>query len=141
MKTILNNPHIAFVIAVPVLLLLGMYLDPLVDFNIYDTYYVVDSSTVAIVCGFYALFYWFISRTGRKFSHWLSGIHIIVCFGLPLLAFLVAQLKGSDYDITKIKYYEALDTINFVVLLTILVGQLVFPINVVYALISYSKKE
>lgn len=92
----------------------------------------------ALVCAFYALFYWFVIWSGKIFSKHLTTIHLLITFGAPLLILLLNQFYSDDILNNSNNIIEM--TVGILIVL-ILLAQILFPINVVYALIRNPEKN
>jgi len=114
--------------------------EKVLDFNIYDTYYVISlhyvNTLISILFGIIGLGYWIMLKTKRKLSKWMNMLHITLTFGCPLLIWILAQFYRES-----IMEYNFNNNITFAIYLLALIailGQIIFPINIIMGLI---KKE
>lgn len=138
MNTLLQKPHLPFLLVIPILLLFAIIIggDSAIDINIHDTYFVIGHAhllkLIAIVAAVYGLFYWFIPYSGKIFSKRLTAAHLLISFGAPLLALLLWQF--ITYDLPQTDTNMALYWSIAVLWAITIVAQLLFPVNIVYAL-------
>lgn len=137
MNKLTQKPHPLFLLAIPPLLLAGFLSgDSTLDINIHDTYFIIARSNLAILVAnlftVYAFSYWLLTKTNRKLSKWLTGIHIVLTFGGILLAMVLALFYKEDDFLSNLNA-NLTASITLLVLIIIL-GQVIFPINVIYAL-------
>nr|WP_298996642.1 cbb3-type cytochrome c oxidase subunit I [uncultured Allomuricauda sp.] len=147
MNKIYKKPYLAFFSSIPIILLYGMLSgDATLDINIHDTYYVIANLHLAVLISFvFGIIgggYWITQRVGGKLSTWLSAIHIFVTIGGLLVIFLLPLFTFSSYSESSFPAYDDLVIKNLVlvcVLFSIALGQLLYLINLVLALIQKKK--
>ena len=108
----------------------------MMNINVLDTYFVFSQMSFAILIsvlfGIIGLGYWIIQKTNRKLSKRLNLIHIMLTFGGIFLIWILAQLfreSGMDYAFNN----NLTLAIYSIALITIL-GQLIYPINLIRGL-------
>ncbi len=117
--------------------------DTTLDINVHDTYFIIShlhlSVLISILFGIMGFGYWVIQRSGRKLSKWLNWTHILLTFGGILVVLILSRFysqKFADYE-----FNMALTQIINLIILLIIIGQLVFPINIVYGLLRKKKQN
>lgn len=113
----------------------------MLDINVHDTYFLFSKTelTIAIIIFFLiiGLGYWGMSITNRKLSRILYLIHITLTFGGILLIGVVTQLfreSRTEYD-----FNNHLTSAIYLIALITIIGQIAFPINIIYGLINKAK--
>lgn len=143
MNRITNKPHLIFWISIPVIILIGILKqEEILGFNVHDTYFLFNTGDLAIVISILfsiiGLGYWIILKSNRKLSKWLNLIHISLTFGGISIIWILDQLFKNP-----IKNYDFNNNLTLViyliVLLTIL-GQVIFPVNIISAIIKKPNK-
>lgn len=137
MEKLLINPYPIFIATIPFVLVIG-YLsgDATLDVNVHDTYFVTARSIIAystaLILGLYAFGYWLIGRFNRHLSKGLNILHVGLVYIGALILWLLSQLFRSD-----VMEYRFNDNLTFAIMIIsviMVLGQLVFPINIIYAL-------
>ena len=77
-------------------------------------------------------------KMNKKLSKWLSWIHIVLTFGGPLAAWIISNFYRTE--IVEFKFNNNLTLIITLIVLIIIFGQLIFPINIVRGLIIKKDK-
>lgn len=113
-----------------------------IDFNIYDTYYVIGNLHFAILISivFFSLGfgYWLMKKSGIKLSKRLTGIHLGLTFGGGILALLLSQFYSEDplnYD-----FNDKLTAMIYLIIAFIAIGQAIFAINLIVGLLNKPKQ-
>ena len=143
-KPLANNVHLIFVGSIPIMMILGMiWQDSSISFNLYDTYYFISfngfTKFVTVFFGLFGLGYWLIRKSDQTFSKYLKWIHIALTFGSIIIIPFLAQLYRSE-----IHEYEFNSTLNFIIsvtLITLILSQLLFPINFLYVLLRQYQRN
>ena len=139
MNKLIEKPHFIFLVSIPIIMLMGIFNKATVlDINISDTYYVIDylylTILISMLFGLIGIGYWIMQKTNRKLSNRLNWIHTVLTLGGTLLIWILTKFYQ-----TEIKEYEfnnnLTSSITLIILLVIL-GQLIFPINIIYGLIK-----
>ncbi|MEM9143582.1 MAG: hypothetical protein AAGA86_11385 [Bacteroidota bacterium] len=137
MYTFIKKPHIVFFLSIPVLLVLGiLYKDATFDINVYDTYFVISYQNWVILVSLYfftiGMLYRVLPQGNRTLSQSLTWIHIALTFGGALLVWVLTVLCGNDP-----MAYKLSNNVTTAITITVVlmgIGQLLFPINVLYAI-------
>ena len=140
MKYLLKKPHIIFLVSIPVLLLFGqLNRDTTLSFNMYDTYYVFAvaqlTALVAILFGAIGLGYWMMLRSKKDLSPRLNNWHIGLTFGGGALFLVLTLLYREGFNGN-----EYLRLIKYILGLLVILGQILFPINIFSSLIVKRNK-
>lgn len=116
--------------------------DAVLDINVHDTYYVIAYLHLAILIsiffGIIGIGYWIMLKVDRKLSKWLNWTHIGLTFGGTLVLWILTKLYR-----TGIMEYEFNNNLTLVITLIVLImiaGQLIFPINIIYGLTKKKNK-
>lgn len=142
MNRITNKPHLIFWLSIPLIMLSGFLssTENLV-INKYDTYYVFSLTDlnilISILFAIIGLGYWFMLKTNRKLSKWLNLTHIALTFGGILLIWVLSQLYRES--IMEFDFNENLTLAIYSIALIAVVGQIIFPINIISGLIKKEK--
>ncbi|MDC8004831.1 cbb3-type cytochrome c oxidase subunit I [Aureisphaera galaxeae] len=139
MKTVVEKPYLIFLLSIPMVLLIGVLSgDTAFDINVHDTYFVIAYShlttLISFVFGVIGIGYWTMYKTNRALSQWLNGIHIGLTFGGAIIVWIMTLFYGDE-----IMEYELNNNLSFVITLVIAImvlGQIIFPINIIYGLIK-----
>ncbi|QDO92496.1 hypothetical protein FNB79_00325 [Formosa sediminum] len=73
MKNLINKPHLIFLLAIPIIMLIGILSgDAVLDINVHDTYYVIShfhiATLISILFGIIEIGYWIMNKANRKLS-------------------------------------------------------------------------
>ena len=143
MKILNNKPHLIFLLAIPIIILIGILSgESVLDINVHDTYYVIAyfhlAMLISILFGIIGIGYWIMQKANRKLSKWLNWTHIGITFGGIIIVLILTQFYR-----TELMEYEFNNNLTFFVTLFILLvffAQLIFPINIIYGLIKKKNK-
>lgn len=143
MNKLIKNPHLIFLLAIPIIMLIGILSgDAVLDINVRDTYYVVEylhlASIISILFGIIGIGYWIMLKANRKLTKWLNWTHIGLTFGGPLVVWILTLFYRTE--IMEYGFNNNLTIIITLILLLIVLGQLVFPINIIYGFIKRKNK-
>ena len=143
MRNLIQKPHFIFLIAIPIVLLIGRWTrNDMMDINVHDTYFIISYVDLEIlissIFGIFALGYWILNKTGVRLSKKLNLGHLIMTFALPISALIISQFHSSD--ITKYEFNKNLNLIIMIINLIAVFGQILFPINMIYGLIRKKKQ-
>ena len=139
MSRITNKPHLIFWLSIPLIMLSGFVssTENLVV-NKYDTYYVFSLTdlniVISILFAIIGLGYWIMLKANRKLSKWLNLTHIALTFGGILLVWILSQLYRES--IVEFDFNENLTLAIYSIVLIAVVGQIIFPINIISGLIK-----
>ncbi|KJD36532.1 hypothetical protein PW52_02455 [Tamlana sedimentorum] len=140
MNRLIEKPHLAFLYAIPVIMLIGILSNGSADFNIHATYFIIDHLYLAIAISMVFVIigagYWLMQKF--KLSKWLNRIHMILTFGGICTAWILTKLHNVIN--TEHSFNDNTTTIVLLVVLLTLAGQLIFPINIIYGFINKKKK-
>lgn len=139
MNIITTKPHIIFLLSIPIVMLIGILSgDSAIDINVHDSYFVLGylhlAIFISILFGIFGIGYWTVQKAKKKLSKSLNLIHIILNFGGTLLILILAQLYRNG--IMNYEFNNNLTVILTLIGLAIIVGQVIFPINIIYALMK-----
>lgn len=143
MNKINEKPHLIFLLAIPIITLIGILSgDAMLDINVHDTYYVIAylhlAILISILFGIIGIGYWIMQKADRKLSKWLNWIHIGLTFGGTLIVWILTKFYRTE--IMEFEFNNNLTLIITLIILLVIVGQLIFPINIIYGLIKKKNK-
>jgi heme/copper-type cytochrome/quinol oxidase subunit 1 len=143
MKLLFKKPHLIFWISIPILMIIGLIGEnKVLDINVHDTYYIISHTHLAIFISFnfgiIGLGYWLALKTIRKLSKLLSLIHIIITFGGIILIWILSQLFRES--IMEQEYNTNLSLSITLITVIVILGQIIFPINIIRGLIKKNNK-
>lgn len=143
MNKLIEKPHLIFLFAIPIIMLIGILSgDALFDINVHDTYYVIAYShltiLISIFLGVIGIGYWVMQKSNRKLSKRLNWTHIAITFGGPLIVWVLTKFYRPE--IMEYRFNDNLTFIITIIILLILIGQIIFPINIIYGMISKRNK-
>lgn len=111
--------------------------DAILDINVHDTYYVIAyfhlAILISILFGIIGLGYWIMQKAGKKLSKGLNWTHIGLTFGETLMVWILTQLYRTDF--MEYEFNNILTLVISLIILLMVIGQLIFPINIIYGLI------
>jgi len=134
-----KNLHNIFWISIPILILIGfLNRGRFVDINIYDTYYILDFPLITYLISFIFLIiglgYRIMQRANKKVSRLLLRVHIMLTFGGLLVIWVLSlfyRLTGIGFE-----FNNNLSLVIYLISLIIILGQLLFPINMLRGMIK-----
>jgi len=143
MSRIINKPHLIFLLSIPIIMIIGFISgEAVLDINVHDTYYVITyihlTTLISILFGIIGLGYWIMLKANRKLSKWLNWTHIGLTFGGTIIILILAQLYRKE--IMEYEFNNNLTLIITLIILLMILGQIIFPINIIYGLIKKKKK-
>ena len=146
MKSILNKPQILLWILIPVILLIGFLADDeTLVINFHDSYYVIAlihlAEFVSILFGITGLGYWIILKVNRKLINVLTLTHIIITIGGSAILLLAPYFFSDDSTETTFFKFDNLieqNMMNLIALLLIVIGLIIFIINILESLFRNS---
>lgn len=143
MKNFIIKPHLIFLIAIPIIILIGILSgDAVLDINVHDTYYVIAyfylATLISILFGIIGIGYWIMQKANRKLSKWLNWTHVGLTFGGILIVWILTKFYRTE--IMEYEFNNNLSLIISLIVLFIIVGQLIFPINIIYGLTKKRNK-
>ncbi len=117
--------------------------DTVLSINIHDTYYVIAyfhlTILISLLFGVIGLGYWIMQKGNRRLSKWLSWTHVGLTFGGAFAVLILSQLYRGD-----IMEYEFNNNLNLTItllLFIIILGQIIFPINIIHGLLKRGKQN
>lgn len=139
MSQIVNKPHLIFIFTIPLVLLFGIFFgDSALDINVHDTYFVISymffAILISILLGVIGVGYWIMQKTNKRLSKQLIWVHIVLTYGGTLIISILSQLYRTE--LMEYKFNNNITLIMTLIVLLMLVGQLIFPINIVYGLLK-----
>ena len=143
MNQLIKNPHLIFLLAIPIIMLIGLLSgDAELDINVHDTYYVIAylhlAILISILFGIIGIGYWFMLKANRQLSKWLNLTHIGLTFGGPIVVWILTLFYRTE--ILEYEFNNNLTVIIILIILLIVLGQLIFPINIIYGFIKKKNK-
>ncbi|WP_418603005.1 hypothetical protein [Hwangdonia sp.] len=143
MNKLIEKPHLIFLLAIPIIMLIGILSgDTMLDINIHDTYYVIAyfhlAILISILFGVIGIGYWIMLKSDRKLSKWLNWTHIGLTFGGTFIVWILTKFYRTE--IMEYEFNNNLTLIITLILLLMIIGQLIFPINIIYGLIKKKNK-
>ncbi|OAD46255.1 hypothetical protein LPB303_03500 [Polaribacter atrinae] len=143
MKFLINKPHLIFLLSIPIIILFGILnRNEMLDINVHDTYFVFSqidlTILISILFGIIGIGYWMMLKANRKLSKWLNLIHITLTFGGILLIWILAQLFRES--IMEYNFNNNLTFGIYLIALIAIFGQLIYPINIISAIIKKRNK-
>jgi heme/copper-type cytochrome/quinol oxidase subunit 1 len=142
MNRLIKKPHLIFLFTIPILMIKGVLCDDAqLDINVHDTYFVIThfhlTILISILFGIIGIGYWMMQKMDRKLSRFLNWAHIGLTFGGPLIIFILAQLYREE--IIEYEFNNNLSLIIYLIFILVILGQIIFPINIIYGLIKKSR--
>ena len=139
MNKLIEKPHLIFLLAIPIIMLIGILSeDAVLDINVHDTYYVIAylhlSILISILFGIFGIGYWIMLKADRKLSKWLNWTHIGLTFGGTLIVWILTKFYRTE--VMEYQFNNNLTIIITLFILLMIVGQLIFPINIISGLIK-----
>ena len=117
--------------------------DTMLDINVHDTYYVIAYLHLAILVSILFVIigigYWIMQKAGRKLSKWLNWTHIGLTFGGTLVVWILTKFYRTE--IMEYEFNNNLTLIITLVVLLMIIGQIIFPINIIYGLTKKKKRS
>ena len=143
MNKLIEKPHLIFLLAIPIIMLIGILSgNAMLDINVHDTYYVISYSHMAILIsilfGIIGIGYWIMQKVDRKLSKWLNWTHIGLTFGGTLIVWILTKFYRTE--IIEYEFNNNLTLIITSIILVMIIGQIIFPINMIYGLINKKNK-
>ncbi len=144
MNKLVEKPHLAFLLAIPILMLIGILRgNATLDINVHDTFYVIAylhlATLISILFGIIGMGYWIMLKSDRKLSKWLNGTHIGLTFGGIIVVWILTKFYRSET--VEYQFNSKLTLIITLIIILMIVGQLIFPINIIYGLIKKKKNN
>lgn len=144
MNKLLEKPHLIFSLTIPIIALIGILSgEAVLDINVHDTYYVVAylhlAILISVLFGIIGMGYWIMQKADRKLSKWLIWTHIGLTFGGILVVWILTHFYRTE--IMEYEFNNNLTLIIMLIVLFMIFGQLIFPINIIYGLIKKKNKN
>ncbi len=116
--------------------------DSVLDINVHDTYYIIAylhlAIMISILFGIIGIGYWIMTKADRKLSKWLNWTHIGLTFGGTLFVWILTKFYRTE--IMEYEFNNNLTLIITLIIVLMIIGQLIFPINIIYGLIKKKNK-
>ncbi len=149
MTTPIKKPHLIFLFAIPVLLLIGILSwDTVLDINVHDTYFVIAHLHIAIllsvVFGLLGLGYWIVLKVGGKLSKVLTLVHMVFTIGGVLGLYLLPVFSFTSESTSNFPQYDDLVIKNIMtvcVLVIMVCAQLLYLANVTIGVFGKRKNQ
>jgi len=138
MNRIIKKPYKPFLLAIlPVMLLGFLSRGAVLDINIHDTYVIINywhmALLISVLFAISGISYWAMTKANKKPATWLSAIHLILTFGGSLMLWILPNF----YSVYSFAYaFNNLTAAIIISILVMLIGQILFPINIVYGLLK-----
>lgn len=144
MSNIINRPHLIFLLSIPITILVGFLNgNEMLDINVRDTYFIFSKTDLSIAISILfltiGLGYYMMSKTNRRLSRSLYLIHLTLTYGGILLLAVLAQFLRESR--TAYDFNNNLTSAMYLIALVAIIGQIVFPINMIYGLINKTKNS
>lgn len=149
MKNLINKPHLIFLLAIPIIMLIGIFSrDSALETNVHDTYYVIAhvhlATLISIFFGIIGIGYWVMQNTKRKLSKWLNWIHIIMTIGGFITMFVISHLTFDSSLQSEFPLFDNLSKQSLIlslIFLIILFGQLFYLVNIIIGIFRENKNS
>lgn len=138
------EPHRIFLVSALIILLFGFWKsESVMDINFHDTYFVIGYFHFAILISLVLFIigtgYWIMKKLDIKLLSWLNWTHILLTLGGPVVLLILIQFYRNE-----LMEYEFNNNLTLVILLIVMImilGQMVFPVNIIYSLIKKKNKK
>lgn len=139
MNILTKKPNLIFLLAIPIILMIGILKgDATIDINVHDTYYIIAylhfTILISIFFGIMGIGYWLMQKANIKLSKWLIWVHVSLTFGGTFIIWISAQFYQAD--LMEYEFNNSLIVIRTLLIMLIILGQILFPINIIYGLIK-----
>ena len=139
MNNLIEKPHLIFFLSILIIMPIGILSgDAVLDINVRDTYYVIAylhlAILISILFGIIGLGYWIMQKANRKLSKWLNWTHIGLTFGGTITVWIMTKFYRTE--IMEYEFNDNLTSIITLIVLLMIVGQLIFPINIICGLLK-----
>ncbi|OHX63959.1 hypothetical protein [Flammeovirga pacifica] len=139
MNKLIKKPHLIFLLSIPIIMFIGILREESVlDINIHDTYFVIGylplSTLISMLFGIIGIGYWIMQKVNSQLSKWLYCTHVGLTFGGPLMVWVVTKFYRTE--IMDYEFNINLTLIITLIVLVMILGQLIFPINIIYGLVK-----
>jgi cytochrome c oxidase subunit 1 len=144
MKKLIEQPHILFLISVPIFILFGILSgNDVLDINVHDTYYVIAYNQLAnlsaFIFGILGIVYWILLKSRIRLFKGLNFTHILLTFGSLLFAYIYSLISFSESEFPLFDETSKVLVIQTIALILVTLGQLIFLINVIIGLFRKRK--
>lgn len=143
MKKLIEKPHLIFLLATPIIMLVGIFSgESVLDINVHNTYYVIAylhlATLISIFFGLVGMGYWIMRKMNRKLSKWLNWAHIGLTFGGTIAVWILSRFYRTE--IMEYEFNNNLTSIITLIIMLLILGQILFPINIIYGLVKKKNK-
>ena len=113
-----------------------------IDIQLHDTYFVIASFHIGIVFSIFSGLIGFIYWLTRKIRlvNWMTAFHVVTTI-LTFVLIILTSLIFKRVIEENFHAYLILNQIIFVLILTAILSQIIFMVNLVYSLIKNNKKK
>jgi len=117
-------------------------IDSTIDIQLHDTYFVIASFHFGIVFSIFSGLIGFIYWLTRKIRlvNWMTAFHVVTTI-LTFVLIIITSLIFKRVIEENFHAYLILNQIIFVLILTAILSQIIFMVNLVYSLIKNNKKK
>ena len=147
MNSIKKRPYLLFLTLIVILLSFGFYKrNETIDINIHDTYFVISWMyaliIISFIYGLLGLIYFTLLKLKFKLINWVTITHVLVSiiglFAIFILSKLIRESVPGDFTklIDDIDFNQKIGFGIWFSVFTVIGIQLLFFINVIYALIK-----
>ena len=116
--------------------------DATLDINVHDTYFVIAyfhfAVLISILFAIIGVGYWIMQKSDRILSKWLNWTHIGLTFGGIIVVSILTQFYRPE--IMEYEFNNSLTLIITLIIFLMVLGQLIFPINIIYGLLKKKSK-
>tara|TARA_R110002072_G_scaffold72354_5_gene173061 strand:+ start:14578 stop:15009 length:432 start_codon:yes stop_codon:yes gene_type:complete len=142
MNLLTKSPHIVFLVFAIITFILGFNANGGIDINIHDTYFVMSNyhfaTMISILFGIIGLIYWIVKKVNGNLSKRLNLIHFALTFGGIFLILILNEFFRKS--IMEYDFNENLTMVIYLISAIVIIGQIIFPINIISGLIRKRNK-
>ncbi|CAD0005119.1 hypothetical protein FLAT13_02590 [Flavobacterium salmonis] len=146
-KYIYSKPYFLFLAFITILLIIGFInIKEMLDINIHDTYLVISYLDFALLSSFIygalGLIYFALIRFNLSLIKWMTIAHVIISIGgycsIASFFLLIRETAPGDFEtlLDDMHFNERINWGIFITSFIIIITQILFFINAIYALIK-----
>jgi H+/Cl- antiporter ClcA len=143
MLKIIDKPHFLFLPFCIVAFVISKFWYGGITINIKDTYYAMSNHDIAtlisILFGIIGVVYWIAGKVNGKLSKRLNLIHIALTFGGIILILILNEFFRKS--IMEYNFNENLTMLIYLIATVVIIGQILFPINIINGIIKKRNKN
>ena len=141
----IDRPQVFFWGSIPLILMIGwLTRDGDWDINIHDTYYIMSNWYLAEILAMLFLLiggiYWGVLKSKLALKRWMNLAHLILSIDILILIGMVYKFNDTINNWNWFSLYNTSSTIQFILFLLFIVGQILFVINIIGAVFLNSKQ-